>query len=132
MTWFASTPNPQFGIFSQSLLQEPAQTRLQTTFLQVSQVRRGPTQRDYRLVYYKFSRFSENPELYPKIFFALRAAWSTEYIYSTYTVKNLSALRAAWSTECYAQNHPPPAIVTSLQTTILQISRILKFGLLLN
>ena len=43
MKWFASPPNPQFGIFSQSLLQEPAQTRLQSTFLQVSQVRRGAT-----------------------------------------------------------------------------------------
>ena len=40
---------------------------LQTTFLQVSRVRRGATQRDYRLLYYKVFRFPENPE--PRHFF---------------------------------------------------------------
>ena len=33
-------------------------TRLQTTVMQVSRVRRGATQRDYRLLYYKFCRFA--------------------------------------------------------------------------
>ena len=39
-----------------------AVTRLRTTFFQVSRVRRGATQRDYRLLYYKFFRFPENRE----------------------------------------------------------------------
>ena len=41
--------------------------RLRTTFFQVSRVRRGATQRDYRLLYYKVFRFPENPE--PRHFF---------------------------------------------------------------
>ena len=67
-------------------------TRLQTTFLQVSRLRRGATQRDDRLLYYKFCRFAARKSgmvgfgtigmVYPnyvnyvKISFALRAAWS--------------------------------------------------------
>ena len=69
------------------------QTRLQTTFLQVSRVRRGATQRDYTLLNYKFCGFAAAGKsgmvgfgtvgmVFPKydnyvnIFFALRAAWS--------------------------------------------------------
>ena len=43
-----------------------------------------------------------------KQFSALRAAWSPEYIYSEYTVELFSALRAAWSTECLPQTSPLP------------------------
>ena len=60
-------------------------------------VRRGATQRDYRLLYYKFFRFPENPE--PRHFsskFSPRCAWqgvcTTQDI-----VKIFPALRAAWS-----------------------------------
>ena len=45
------------------IITRTVQTYRQTTFLQVPRVRRGATQRDYRLLYYKFSRFPENPEL---------------------------------------------------------------------
>ena len=70
---------------------------LQTTFLQVSRVRRGATQRDYRLLYYKFFRFPENPE--PRHFssrFSSRCARQ-----GVYTIQRLQRLQAVRQTTTY-------------------------------
>ena len=91
-------------------------TRLQITFLQVSRVRRGATQRDYRLLYYKFCRFVVRkiwhsriwndrycvPQLYKLCEHFLRAARGLEDITVNiiyYIVHSKTYLRAACGLE---------------------------------